>query len=192
MKDLARSPELAVDDGGHLFDRRVRAMLESLVGPESGRRLETFAAMRWLMSRNHQFMERSADQYGLSEGRMQVLMRLRHQGDCPLGGLAEAMHVSARNITGLVDHLERDGLVVRIPDSEDRRSVRAHLTDQGQRLIDRIWKEFMQRSLVLVQDLPQEDLDLIRHTCLKLIQRIEAQLNQEGTATTTQGAPRDE
>jgi len=192
MKDLARSPELAVDDGGHLFDRRVRAMLESLVGPESSRRLETFAAMRWLMSRNHQFMERSADQYGLSEGRMQVLMRLRHQGDCPLGGLAEAMHVSARNITGLVDHLERDGLVVRIPDSEDRRSVRAHLTDQGQRLIDRIWKEFMQRSLVLVQDLPQEDLDLIRHTCLKLIQRIEAQLNQEGTATTTQGAPRDE
>jgi DNA-binding MarR family transcriptional regulator len=192
MKDFTRSPELAVDGGGRLFDRRVRAMLESLVGPESGRRLETFAAMRWLMSRNHQFMERSADQYGLSEGRMQVLMRLRHQGDCPLGGLAEAMHVSARNITGLVDHLERDGLVVRIPDSEDRRSVRAHLTDQGQRLIDRIWKEFTQRSLVLVEDLPQEDLDLIRHTCLKLIQRIESQLNQEGTATTTQGAPTDE
>jgi DNA-binding MarR family transcriptional regulator len=192
MKDFTRSPELAVDGGGRLFDRRVRAMLESLVGPESGRRLETFAAMRWLMSRNHQFMERSADQYGLSEGRMQVLMRLRHQGDCPLGGLAEAMHVSARNITGLVDHLERDGLVVRIPDSEDRRSVRAHLTDQGQRLIDRIWKEFTQRSLVLVEDLPQEDLDLIRHTCLKLIQRIESQLNQEGTATTTPGAPTDE
>ena len=190
MKDFTLGPDLDVDVDGRLYDRRVRAMLESLVGPESSRRLETFAAMRWLMSRNHQFMERSADQYGLSEGRMQVLMRLRHVGDCPLGGLAEAMHVSARNITGLVDHLERDGLVVRVPDPEDRRSVRAHLTDQGRRLIERVWKEFMQRSLHLVQDLPQEDLDVIRDTCLKLIQRIESQLNQEGTgtATATQGS----
>jgi DNA-binding MarR family transcriptional regulator len=186
MKDFTPGPEVAVDGDGRLFDQRVRTMLDSLVGPESGRRLETFAAMRWLMSRTHQFMERSADQYGLSEGRLQVLMRLRHQGDCPLGGLAEAMHVSARNITGLVDHLERDGLVVRVPDPEDRRSVRAHLTEQGQRLIERIWKEFMQRSLALVEDLPQEDLDLVRHTCLQLIQRIESQLNQDGAATATQ------
>ena len=186
MKDFQQGPELAVDDGGRLFDRRMRAMLESLVGPESGRRLETFAAMRWLMSRSHQFMERAAEQYGLSEGRLQVLMRLRHQGDSSLGGLAEAMHVSARNITGLVDHLERDGLVVRVPDREDRRSVRASLTDKGLQLIERIWKEFMQRSLLLVQDLPQEDLDLVRHTCLQLIQRIESQLHEEGTAIATQ------
>ena len=186
MKDFPPGQELAVDDGGRLFDKRVRAMLESLVGPESGRRLETFAAMRWLMSRSHQFMERAAEQYGLSEGRLQVLMRLRHQGDSSLGGLAEAMHVSARNITGLVDHLERDGLVVRVPDREDRRSVRARLTDQGLQLIERIWKEFMQRSLLLVQDLPQEDLDLVRHTCLQLIQRIESQHYEKGTTTATQ------
>jgi DNA-binding MarR family transcriptional regulator len=70
-----------------------------------------------------------------------------------------------------------------VPDPADRRSVRAHLTEQGQGLIDRIWKESMQRSLELIEDLPQEDLDLVRHTCLHLIQRIERRLNEEGTAT---------
>jgi DNA-binding MarR family transcriptional regulator len=186
VKDFTQSPDLAVDGGGLLFDRRVRTMLESLVGPESARRLEVFAAMRWLTGRSHQFMERSVDRYGLSEGRMQVLMRLRHQGDCPLGALADAMHVSARNVTGLVDHLERDGLVSRVPDTDDRRSVRAHLTEEGQRLIEQVWKEVSQRSLVLVQDMPQEDLDIVRHTCLELIRRMESQLGQEGAAIAAQ------
>ena len=185
MKDITQGPEVAVDEKGRLYDRRVRAMLESLVGPESGRRLELFAAMRWLTSRSHQFMERSVEQYSLSEGRMQVLMRLRHQGDSPLGAIAEAMHVSARNVTGLVDHLERDGLVVRVPDPEDRRSVRARLTEEGQRKIERVWKEVSQHSLVLVEDLPQEDLDLVRHTCLQLIQRMESRLRHDEAAAMT-------
>ena len=95
---------------------------------------------------------------------------------------SEAMHVSARNVTGLVDHLERDGLVVRVPDPEDRRSVRARLTEEGQRKIERVWKEVSQHSLVLVEDLPQEDLDLVRHTCLQLIQRMESRLRHDEAA----------
>jgi DNA-binding MarR family transcriptional regulator len=186
IKDPLHSPKLRVDEGGRLYDERLRATLDPLVGPESARRLEVFAAIRWLMSRSHQFMGRWADQHGLSEGRLQVLMRLRQHGDQPLGVLAEALHVSARNVTGLVDHLEGDGIVVRVPDPEDRRSVRAHLTERGQQLIDGIWKEFMQRSLELTKDIPQEDLDLVRHTCLHLIQRIEHQLDEEGTAIAAQ------
>jgi DNA-binding MarR family transcriptional regulator len=79
--------------------------------------------------------------------------------------------------------------VVRVPDPADRRSVHARLTDEGQRLVERIWKEFMERSLLLVKDLPQEDLDLVRHTCLQLVQRIESQLSQEGTTTTQRSKP---
>jgi|GEM_PF-280542 len=186
MKDFTGEPEVCTDVTGRLYDGRLRGVLETLVGPESARRLETFAAIRWLASSTHRFMERWVDKHGLSEGRMQVLMRLRHQGDQPLGVLAEAMHVSPRNITGLVDHLERSGLVTRVPDPEDRRSVRAHLTGQGHALVDRIWREFMQRSLVLVEDLPQEDLEVVRDTCLRLIKRIESRLNQEAAATPSQ------
>lgn len=41
------------------------------------------------------------------------------------------MLVSRANITGLVDRLERDGLVYREADPRDRRSLRAKITAQG-------------------------------------------------------------
>ena len=157
-------------------------MLDPLVGPEAARRLEGFAAMRWFVQRSHQRMERWLEQHGLTEGRMQILMRLRHQGDVPLGELAEEMRVSPRNITGLVDNLERDGLVERVPDTTDRRSVHAHLTQRGKDLIDGIWREALQRSLLLTEGMSQEDLDLLRDTCLRMVQRLESAM--EGLATT--------
>src|SRR5215831_19354609 len=98
MKEFTDEPEVCADDSGRLFDGRLRAVLEELVEPESARRLETFAAIRWLHSCTHRFMERWVDKHGLSEGRMQLLMVLRHQGDQPLGILAERLHVSPRNI----------------------------------------------------------------------------------------------
>src|SRR6266853_654254 len=54
-----------------------------------------------------------------------------------LGDLADELDSTPRNITGLVDHLERDGLVERVPDPQDRRSVRARLTPAGRERIER-------------------------------------------------------
>lgn len=174
--------DLRLDQCGRLYDRRAREMLDPLVGPEAARRLECFAAMRWLIQRSHQRMERWLEKHGLTEGRMQILMRLRHQGDVPLGELAEGMRVSPRNVTGLVDNLERDGLVERVPDATDRRSVHAHLTERGKELIDGIWREALQRSLVLTEGMSQDDLDLLRDTCLRMVQRLESAM--DGLATT--------
>jgi DNA-binding MarR family transcriptional regulator len=39
-------------------------------------------------------------------------------------------------MTGKLDRLEEQGLIQRIPDPEDRRVVRLHVTDSGRRLID--------------------------------------------------------
>lgn len=75
-----------------------------------------------------------------------------------------------------MDQLEKDGLVLRVPDPADRRSVRARLTDEGQRLAGEFLREFMTHSLELVKDLPQEDLERVRHVALLLVRRIEARL----------------
>lgn len=49
----------------------------------------------------------------------------------PLGELAEKLSCVKSNATQLVDRLEADGLVRRVADAEDRRSVRAELTQRG-------------------------------------------------------------
>lgn len=77
-------------------------------------------------------LDSSLEPYGLSIAKMGVLRNLMEAGgSAPLGYLAERLACVKSNITQLVDRLEADGLVRRMPDPEDRRSVRAVLTDKG-------------------------------------------------------------
>jgi DNA-binding MarR family transcriptional regulator len=46
-------------------------------------------------------------------------------------GLSEAVVISKSGLTGLVDRMQREGLVERSPDPEDRRRVRVRLTADG-------------------------------------------------------------
>src|SRR2546430_14706119 len=90
----------------------------------------------------HSLMELMADQHGLSEGQYQILVRLHHtpSGRMTMGDLPETLDVSPRTVTGLVDNLERDGLVKRVDDPGDRRTVQAELTDQGRERVTALWR----------------------------------------------------
>ena len=77
-------------------------------------------------------LDSALEPYGLSIAKIGVLRNLVEAGgSAPLGYLAERLACVKSNITQLVDRLEADGLVRRMPDPEDRRSVRAVLTDKG-------------------------------------------------------------
>ncbi len=79
-------------------------------------------------------IERSLEPVGLSLAKMGVLRHLVAAGESlPLGQLAERLSCVRSNVTQLVDRLEADGLVKRVPDPGDRRSVLATLTEEGRR-----------------------------------------------------------
>ena len=70
---------------------------------------------------------------GLSWPKYEALMQLRNaNGSRPLRRWAECQGCAASNNTQIVDRLEADGLVRRVDDLEDRRSVRAELTAEGE------------------------------------------------------------
>jgi DNA-binding MarR family transcriptional regulator len=54
---------------------------------------------------------------------LNVLVELRANGSMPMGKLAEAIGASVASTTGIVDRMERRGLVLRRHDDEDRRIV---------------------------------------------------------------------
>jgi DNA-binding MarR family transcriptional regulator len=62
---------------------------------------------------------------------------LRDDGQT-LAALSRRMLVTAGNLTGLVDRAERDGVVQRKSDPNDRRLSRVHLTPKGRELITSI------------------------------------------------------
>ncbi|HEX4213638.1 MAG TPA: MarR family winged helix-turn-helix transcriptional regulator [Candidatus Dormibacteraeota bacterium] len=187
MNDSSKTPDIERDEEGRLYDRTVRGHLAGVLGPEQARRLELYPAVRWLVHSMNQAMRQWQELEGLSEGRMQLLTRLRSRNQCPLGELAHDLHVSPRNITGLVDHLERDGLVERVPDAHDRRSVQARLTERGEEMADRIWRRTLEVGLTWFEGMGQEELDQARDLCLRLIRNVEASRGQAAAEQRSDG-----
>ena len=72
-----------------------------------------------------------ADRFGLTNSGMSVLLALHGRGELPHGELALLCFVKPSTLTGIVDTLEKAGLVERRRDGTDRRAVRLGLTLDG-------------------------------------------------------------
>ena len=68
---------------------------------------------------------------GLTIPQMRLLWALRDEDGLPVGALAERLGVNPSTITGHVDRLVRQSLVLRQQDAGDRRIVRNYLTEDG-------------------------------------------------------------
>ena len=168
--------ELARDEAGRLYSVRMRELFGPLKVEMSA--VEAIAALRIAGRTLHHLQERWAEKHGLSEGRLGVMFRLYRCGDTALGDLAGDLDSTPRNITGLVDHLERDGLVERVPDPDDRRSVRARLTEAGRVRIEAIWKEGLEHQFEIARGMSKEDLAQLRHLCLQLVENARKELGK--------------
>ena len=74
---------------------------------------------------------------GISSPRLSALSVVVFAGPLPIGELATAEGIRPPTMTRLVDALEREGLVVRERDLEDRRTVRVRATARGTRILQR-------------------------------------------------------
>lgn len=83
-------------------------------------------------------MTQSLAREGLTVARANLLWELHHRGPCTQGVLAQALGVSPRNITGLVDGLVATCFVTREPHPTDRRATLVSFTEQGGRTVSQM------------------------------------------------------
>ena len=94
-------------------------------------------------------------EYGLNVWSFDVLATLRRQGSpyqlkpTDLYGL---LMLSSGAMTNRIDRLEQEGVVVRIRDPEDRRSVIVQLTPKGLELIDKIMPVLFEKENQLLKE----------------------------------------
>jgi MarR family transcriptional regulator, organic hydroperoxide resistance regulator len=72
--------------------------------------------------------------HALSLVHLNVLTTLEAEGPLPMRRLAEAMDVSDASATGIVDRMEKRGLVERRHGTADRRTVLVHPTGAGEQV----------------------------------------------------------
>jgi DNA-binding MarR family transcriptional regulator len=72
---------------------------------------------------------------GIRPARLSALATLSADGPTTLGGLARRERVTPPSMTRLVQALEADGLVERVPSATDGREVGVRITPAGERLL---------------------------------------------------------
>lgn len=77
--------------------------------------------------------------FNLSFARYEVLRLLAfsRSGSMPMTRLGSLLQVHAASVTSAVTRLEAQGFVERVRDDEDRRIVRASITDKGRSVVER-------------------------------------------------------
>jgi len=128
----------------------------------------------------HDAMEDAFDvhfaRYGLSSPKFKVLINLYMTGNRGLtqSELGTKMQVSRANITGLVDRLEKEGLVVRSTDPSDKRVFRVCLTNRAFALMHAflpIHNDFMHK---VMSSLDRNEKEMLISLLIKLKEGLES------------------
>lgn len=117
---------------------------------------KAYDKMRRVQSKQMYGQNLTAPQFGV----MEVLNRL---GPVPLKKISEELMVTGANITCVVDNLEKEEFVKRVPSKEDRRVILAELTPKGKEKLDQIMPEYVQNMASVISVLnDHEQKDLVK------------------------------
>ena len=117
-------------------------------------------------------MHRGVTERGLTTARAAVLWALFHDGPMTQRALAGHLGVTPRNVTGLLDALQQDGLVIRGAHPTDRRATLVSLTDTGRRVTAELRAGRDELATALFADMPPEHLDGFRAAMETVIERL--------------------
>ena len=107
----------------------------------------------------------------LTMGQLRLLMHLRHEGSVTMGGIARASDCSLQSATALIERVERQGLVVRQRNEDDRRVVECHLTDRGRTLLDEMAGHRAAALRAALATLAPDELSQLRRLLFVMIER---------------------
>lgn len=79
--------------------------------------------------------------YTITPPQFIALQWLFEHGDMTIGELSNKMFLAFSTTTDLVDRMEKNELVLRVRDEQDRRVVRIHLLEEGERIIEEVIKK---------------------------------------------------
>ena len=120
---------------------------------------------------------------GLSGPRLSALSVLVFGGPLPMSALAAAEQVQPPTVSRLVRDLERDGLVERVRDADDRRVLKVRATPLGRRLMEEGRRRRVARLAAALAELPGADRRLLARSA-ELLEQLGRQLRTPPSRST--------
>jgi DNA-binding MarR family transcriptional regulator len=119
-------------------------------------------------------MARGVAERGLTTARAGLLWALLHDGSMTQRALAARLGVTPRNVTGLLDALQADGLVAREAHPTDRRATLVSLTAKGRTVTATLRGGRDSMATELFGDMPATQLEAFQGGLEVVIERLRA------------------
>lgn len=95
--------------------------------------------------------------YTITPPQFVALQWLHESGDMTIGDLSTKMYLAFSTTTDLVDRMEKNDLVQRVRDENDRRVVRIHLLSEGERIIEEVILKRQNYLRDIMEDFNQDE-----------------------------------
>src|SRR3954471_16465408 len=105
---------------------------------------QVLEAIIYLYTESRRITKELARRADLRGPQLTVVKILEQIGDLSLSELSERIRAQNSTVTGIIDRMEREGLVVRERSTTDRRVVHIRLSEKGQKLARQIQVEPME------------------------------------------------
>ncbi|MEH7116596.1 MarR family transcriptional regulator [Neobacillus vireti] len=110
--------------------------------------------------------------YKITPPQFVALQWLFEDGDMTIGELSNKMYLACSTTTDLVDRMEKNLLVERVKDPNDRRVVRIHLLEEGKRIIDEVIKKRQVYLEEILKNFSIEETLLLQSSLSKMHQEM--------------------
>ncbi len=130
-------------------------------------------AIVYLYTESRRITKEVARRADLTGPQLTVLKVLEGVGDLSLSELSERIRAQNSTVTGIIDRMEREGLVVRARSTEDRRVVHIQLTEKGARIAREIAVEPMEVFRSALESLSAGEMRDLLKILTKIAQRVQ-------------------
>jgi DNA-binding MarR family transcriptional regulator len=137
--------------------------------------------LMYVANQMERMLEANLSQYDMSLGRFKTLILLHRyspEGLKPTE-LAEKISVTRGNMTGLLDGLEKSGLIYREDCQDDRRIVYIRLSEEGQKLIDKVLPTHFDQMSEAMKGIDHKDLEKLAVNLDKIREGLSVLMEQQ-------------
>lgn len=140
--------------------------------------------MKAIMKKWRSALDLRLADHGMSEARWFCLLHLGRAGTpLPQVELAEAMGITPPSLVKLLDRLQADGWILRLPEPQDRRAKRVSLTPKAQAMVTVIEDEAQTLRQEMWKGISASD----RQVFLRVLQQMDGALDHISSAPSATG-----
>ncbi len=136
-------------------------------------------ALLYLYTESRRVTKELARRAELTGPQLTVLKLLEGVGDLSLSELSERIRAQNSTVTGIIDRMEREGLVVRARSTEDRRVVHIRLTEKGAKIAREIAVEPMEIFRSALESLSPAETRSLLEILTKIARRVQTLVKRD-------------